>query len=41
MKVQHFSDIKNHEEIAFFIPRIVGRVKIRGPPFFPHKKLPI
>ena len=30
-EVQHFSDIKNHEKIAFLMPRIMGRARIRGP----------
>ena len=31
VKVQLFSDIKNHQQIAFYIPRIMIRVGIRGP----------
>ena len=38
VKVQIFSDIKNHQKIAFYIPRIISWVGIRGPPFLPHKK---
>ena len=38
VKVQHFSDNKNYQKIAFHMPRIMGRVKIHGPPFLPHEK---
>ena len=30
VKVQFFSDIKNHQKITFYIPRIMSRVGIRG-----------
>ena len=32
LKVQLFFHIKNHQKIAFYIPRIIGPVGIRGPP---------
>ena len=32
VEVQLFSDIKDHQKIAFNMPRIIGRVGIRGPP---------
>ena len=38
VKVQHFSRIKNDEKIALFMPQIMGRVKIPGPPLLPLKK---
>ena len=40
VKVQHFSRIKNDEKIALFMPQIMGRVKIPGPPLLPLKKRP-
>ena len=32
VKVQHSSDIENHQKIAFCMPRPMGQVGIRGPP---------
>ena len=32
VKVQHFSGINNDEKVAFIMPRIMHRVRIRWPP---------
>ena len=38
VNVQLFSDIKNQQKIAFYIPRITSRVESADPPVLPHKK---
>ena len=38
VEVEHFSDIKNHQKIAFYVPRTMGQVKSADARFLPHKQ---